>query len=416
MRLSARGRIIVVTATLWILVVIALAAGWAYAQFIVPHDARLAWSPVAGREIPRGAVVKPEDVDLALRWVGANGRPDAIAAGREEAVGRRALVEVSPGEVLLGRYLEPDARGGGGADALCQLDPDDRPPTPRVSVNELGGITATTERLRTAYGAGRVLVVFDIDNTLLTATVDFGSDFWFEWQFALLRRPSCSHLRVGDDFSELLAVQYLAYAIGEMRPTEMETVDIVRDLVDDGHPVMALTARSPETRSPTLRELSEDGITFPTAPRCRQMETTASSVCTATGTVDAETILAISRTVLTDVERVRLTESPRAISYADGVMMVSGQDKGIMLLLLLASITETIDAIVFVDDGAANVNNVDQAFRSKSSPEVQSFWYTAFELQRRAFLTDADRLDAAARTWRQLSATLCMTVGTFCGP
>lgn len=134
------------------------------------------------------------------------------------------------------------------------------------------------------------------------------------------------------------------------------------------------------------------------------------------GVINSDGILEISHKVLSEVERERLPDEPRSISYADGVMMVAGQDKGIMLRLLLASTDAAIDAVVFVDDGAGNVVNVDQAFCCQGSIDAHTFWYTAFEERDRAFLGDPGRLERVTEAWRELSTTLCKTVGTYCGP
>lgn len=324
----------------------------------------------------------------------------------------RSILAALSAMFLVGLVASPTGR----AEPVCQVNAAEPAPAPSVSVNELRGIVETTERLRKVHGAEHVLVAFDIDNTLLTATHDFGSDAWFEWQNALLGRRGCDHLRVGDDFGELLEVQYLAYAIGDMMPTERGTADVVRQLVGFHHPVMALTARGPDIRSPTLRELQEAEITFPTAPRCRAPSDEEPSLCTSRGVIGSEAIRAVSHNALSEAERERLGDEPRSISYSDGVMMVAGQDKGIMLRLLLASTDAAIDAVVFVDDGAGNVFNVDRAFGSHGSVDVHTFWYTAFEERDRAFLADPGRLERVTEAWRELSTTLCKTVMTYCGP
>lgn len=47
-----------------------------------------------------------------------------------------------------------------------------------------------TSELRLKYGAKNVLVVFDIDNTLLKANQPLGSDQWFEWQAEAIKQTS----------------------------------------------------------------------------------------------------------------------------------------------------------------------------------------------------------------------------------
>ena len=302
------------------------------------------------------------------------------------------------------------------ADDLCRYDPQAPDPMPAVHIGDLGGIKKTVAGLAGTYGADKVLIVFDIDNTLLTSVQDLGSDAWFKWQNAIRERPSCQHVRVSVDFGGLLQAQYLAYSIGDMRPTQADTAKIIRLLGDAGHGVMALTARGPEIRSPTVRELREDGIAFTNAPVCRAGSEDAPSLCVKRGFISSETILAVAETVLTEREREMLGAQPRLISYADGVMMVAGQNKGLMLRLLLASSRSTFEAIVFVDDGADNVIDVEEAFASDDTPLVKGFWYTAFEAANEQFWSDAARQDGTVQAWRTVSSALCRAVGTFCQP
>ena len=97
-------------------------------------------------------------------------------------------------------------------------------------------------------------------------------------------------------------------------------------------------------------------------------------------------------------------------------MMAAGQDKGLMLRLLLASSQDDYEAIVFVDDSPNNVINVDRAFDGKDTPGARAFWYTAFEEAGREFWASEPRLDGTIRDWRSISSALCEALGTFCGP
>jgi len=303
-----------------------------------------------------------------------------------------------------------------GADDQCRYDPQPPSPMPRVQIDDLGAIEETVAELSQRHGADKVLVVFDIDNTLLTSVPDFGSDAWFKWQDAIRQRPGCEGDRVAEDFDGLLDVQYLAYSIGKMRPTQADTAAVIRSLADADHGVMALTARGPEIRSPTVRELGRNGVVFPTAPPCRPGSTEQPSLCAERGLISARTILAVAQEVLSAREREMLGAAPRQISYADGVMMVSGQDKGLMLRMLLASSPIGYEAIVFVDDGADNVIAVEEAFASAETPTVAAVWYTAFEEANARFWRDEARLDGTVQAWQSIRSALCPDVGTYCRP
>lgn len=302
------------------------------------------------------------------------------------------------------------------ADDLCRYNPQPPRPMPRAQIDDLGAIKKTVAELSRRHGANRVLVAFDIDNTLLTSVPDFGSDAWFKWQDAIRKRPGCERERVAEGFDGLLRVQYLAYSIGQMRPTQADTAALIRSLADADHGVIALTARGPEIRSPTVRELGRNGVRFPTAPPCRPGATGKPSLCAERGFISAETILAVAQEALSAREREILGPDPRRISYADGVMMVSGQNKGLMLRLLLASSPVAYKAIVFVDDGAENVIAVERAFAGDATPTAKGFWYTAFEEANARFWNDAARQDGTVQAWATVNSALCEAVGTYCQP
>ena len=69
------------------------------------------------------------------------------------------------------------------------------------------------------YGINNVLLVFDIDNTVLKMNSNFGSDQWWNWQEQGLSEKKCSYC-VAKNFNELLDIQGQIFALAEMSPTE----------------------------------------------------------------------------------------------------------------------------------------------------------------------------------------------------
>ena len=70
-----------------------------------------------------------------------------------------------------------------------------------------------------AESAGRnnLLVVLDIDNTLLAMEQGLGSDQWYEWQKEMAANDSCDEMEV----SSRLAVQGAVFSASAMRPTQL---------------------------------------------------------------------------------------------------------------------------------------------------------------------------------------------------
>jgi hypothetical protein len=55
-------------------------------------------------------------------------------------------------------------------------------PLTQKTVTAFSYVNKEVVRLNQQYGASNVLVVVDIDNTLLTSSVDLGGDVWYQWQ------------------------------------------------------------------------------------------------------------------------------------------------------------------------------------------------------------------------------------------
>ena len=72
------------------------------------------------------------------------------------------------------------------------------------------------------YGKDTILVVLDIDNTLLAMEQGLGSDQWYYWQKDLGNTDPCSPRNVGDRF----AVQGAMFHASAMRATQPHSVTL----------------------------------------------------------------------------------------------------------------------------------------------------------------------------------------------
>src|SRR3989338_3278004 len=70
------------------------------------------------------------------------------------------------------------------------------------------------------FGRQNVLLVFDIDNTILTAENDLGSDQWFSWQEKIIKEPGCAPQCITTDINKLIEAQGTLFVLGKMLPTE----------------------------------------------------------------------------------------------------------------------------------------------------------------------------------------------------
>ncbi len=203
---------------------------------------------------------------------------------------------------------------------------------------DLAGVTADALALADRAGKDHVLMVFDIDNTLLAMEQGLGADQWYEWQKDLAENDPCNAENVGNRF----AVQGALYYASAMRPTQDDAARQVKTIQDSGIPVIVLTSRGLDYRLQTFRELRRNGHSF------------SRSAIGPQGGYDQPFV---------PVENGRLSR------YEDGVFMTAGQHKGEMLYALLQKTgTAMPRVIVMADDKQKNLDAIKETFSELEIP------------------------------------------------
>jgi hypothetical protein len=191
------------------------------------------------------------------------------------------------------------------------------PPPPQNllgATDQLQLVSELSLDLANRYGGNHVLVVLEIDNTLL----------------AMEQEAECS--------------------AAVMRPTQADAAKQVRRMQDAGLKVIVLTSRGPGCRMQTLRELSRNSFNFQTSAWPPQSGYPEAFLPEAGG---------------------------RPVIYQDGVFFAAGQDKGLMLETLLEKSGEPYPTlIVMTDHRQDNLNQVMKAF-SFTRTKVHAWRYTA---------------------------------------
>ncbi len=251
----------------------------------------------------------------------------------------------------------------------CAGTPVAHAPAPHASESQITDIKdlAKVATVLAANGMRRTLLVLDIDDTLLTSQGFFGSDKWYEWQ---------KHLAATDPAKVpcLFDVISLNYEAGTQQPTQPDGPALINALPGDK---LMLTSRNLLYRGGTLRTLHDAGYALPT-PLAGQ----------------------------TEGRSWRWRKAPDAreseVGYDQGIFMTAGQDKGLVLLDLLGRLSLRYDRVVLVDDGDANIRNMQAALRD-AGIDYHGLHYTRIDKT----VSDADASAglSAWQAWRSLLAT-----------
>jgi hypothetical protein len=239
-----------------------------------------------------------------------------------------------------------------------------------AETGDLADVAADALALSQSTGKDQLLVVFDIDNTILAMEQGLGTDQWYEWQKELSTSDQCNKMNVGNRF----AVQGALYFASAMRPTQADAASQVRNIQDSGVQVIALTSRGEDYRLQTFRELRRNGYNF-----------TYTAIGPAGGYEQS----------FVPVEGGRMSR------YEDGVFMTAGQHKGDMLQALLQKTGAALPVvIVMTDDKQQNLDAVKETFGALNVP-VRAWRYTGEDENVENF--DPERAHAE---WKSIEAAL----------
>lgn len=291
------------------------------------------------------------------------------------------------GAVLLGLGFALGSASPGSAQSTSQIA--------RYEANDLSTAVADAERSKAAAPNRHVLIVFDIDNTLMTMPQFLGSDQWFNYHAGLVTAAKDPDFA---SFGDLIAAQTALFSLAAMKPTQDETGQLLEKASAAGVDVYLLSARGPELFNATKRELDRNGITL------RAPQTCSFIICSLGGAYGDVEI----RRAVASFGGTSAPNPYRQIVIRDGIMLVAGQDKGTMLRVLLAAIPSgPYDKIVFVDD---TQKNIDSVAASGLPVPLALYHYTRVPTA----LSSKDIKDSD-RQWKVFKGTVCSVVfASFC--
>ena len=245
----------------------------------------------------------------------------------------------------------------------------------RITTSQIQDVQEFVTQKKANLSAESVLVVYDFDNTLMAMNQDAGSDQWYHWQQTALKSGNKKEAWVSSQ-SELYDLHYKLFALGQMHATEKETPAVVKAIQDMKIKSIVLTSRGDLYRNDVEIELDRIDTNFK-----------ASAIGPEggyPGTFKPDGI-----------------ENARLISFQDGIVMGSGQNKGQILKGILKKTGSQFKAIVFVDDTLKNIENVEKEYTGDKS--VTTFYYTHEEARVKKF--EKDKSQARAE-WKILKPLL----------
>lgn len=199
----------------------------------------------------------------------------------------------------------------------------------RSEVHSWVDVELAVSRVAGPRKRSEILVVADIDRTVMRPVRYAGSEDWYEWQAGIssAKRASCLFTALG-----------ILLDLSRMETVEEDVAPVIARLRRAGHPVLFLTARNPSFRWATERELR----------RLLLLDDAASP----------EGLARAGWPWLRSVPGL-----DRSISVSSGVAMVAGQDKGIVLRWILEELELKPAAIVVIDDKPVNNDAIAAALR-----------------------------------------------------
>lgn len=302
-------------------------------------------------------------------------------------MGKRPNYYLRVGAALLGLCVALGSASPGSAQSAS--------PIARYEAIDLSTAVADAEASKDAAAGHRVLIVFDIDNTLMTMPQFLGSDQWFNYHAGLVSTAKDPDFA---SFGDLIAAQTALFSLATMKPTQDDTGQLIEKASAAGVDVFLLSARGPELFNATKRELDRNGITF------RAPQTCSFIICNLGGAYGDVEI----RRAVTSFGGTAAPNPYRGIIIRDGIMMVAGQDKGTMLRVLLAAIPSgPYDKIVFVDD---TQKNIDSVAASGLPVPLSLYHYT-----RVPTAISGKDIHESDRQWRVFKGSICsLLVASIC--
>ena len=252
-----------------------------------------------------------------------------------------------------------------------------------ITSNDFSEIRALYDQ--EADSNNKALLVFDMDDTLLTMSQPLGGVGWWDWQSNLLATNPTSDKLVANNFIDLLKVQNFLFSMVKMSPTDESVVPFLQDLSKQSVSAMVLTARSPDLISTTMVQFEENG--FVDEQKQLVFKTTKPQLL---------------KSATNEAGVFNCPELNRKAYYNQGMLFVSGGNKGKALHCILKNAKKKFKTVLFVDDASSNSNAVRAAFMDDTQYKVFNILYSREHAKEALFLGSAELQTEVDAQWKNI--------------
>jgi hypothetical protein len=201
------------------------------------------------------------------------------------------------------------------------------------------------------------LMVFDLDDTLITMSQPLGSVGWWDWQHELQKNESHSDKLFTKDYQQLVRIQNILFQLVKMEVTDEYVMPFLNVAANQGATLMGLTARGKEHLSATLMQLKDNKFLVDEKLLFKKYGLKINNKTSIAGNFHCP-------------------QFSREVIYQQGIMFLDGEDKGEALICTLANTKQEIKTIIFVDDAKRNSASIDKAFANRNDLLILNIFYT----------------------------------------
>ena len=235
----------------------------------------------------------------------------------------------------------------------------------------------------------QTLLVFDIDNTLLTMTQPLGGVGWWDWQYDLLKNHPDSNQLFAKHFEELEKIQGLLFQLIKTEPTDSAVKPFLINASQKGSPLLAITARGSKFSNITSSQLQNSGF----------VDGAQKPLFSSKG-------LKLKNHKTSAAGLFKCNSLTQDLSYQQGILYLDGANKGQAMQCILRLAETTYHSILFVDDSARNVDAVEQEFANQPNLQLITILFNREHAKEAAFLANPEQQNETLQQWRAIKKTL----------